>query len=238
MSRFLQGSLMIVTLTCSLGFRAVSSPAESEPVVELHRGFQVFVSERGEHCLVIGYEDHVDWVDIEKKVKALGGYLDGKLEIEELRLRSIAVPANGSGRLVDLLNKAPGIRSVEYETLSSFIDRGHCRSSWVYYCTILCSQRGKSPPSLQPSGLSAPPFSASPSAGERPRNASRNRSSSPETCRKGRGTSHPYGGAWLEAGLRPTFAAAATWPACPAFGLNDGTEVLPRCRILRGHFYI
>lgn len=76
--------------------------------------------ERGEHRLIIGYEDHVDWVDVEKKVKALGGYFDGKLEIEELRLRSIVAPANGSGRLVDLLNKTLGIRSVEYETYTKF----------------------------------------------------------------------------------------------------------------------
>ena len=64
----------------------------------MRRGFQVFVSERAEHRLVTGYEDHVDWVDVEKKMKALGGYYDGKLKIAELRLRSIAVPVSGSGR--------------------------------------------------------------------------------------------------------------------------------------------
>ena len=61
-----------------LGFGAVSTPAESEPVVDLHRGFQVLVSERGEHRLVIGYEGHVDWVDVGKKMKTLGGYYDRK----------------------------------------------------------------------------------------------------------------------------------------------------------------
>ena len=73
------------------------------------------VTEKGEHRLILSLQDNADLEEIKRCLVSAEAYFDNKVDIKELKLKSVAVPSDNSEVLFEKLKKIRGVQNVDFD---------------------------------------------------------------------------------------------------------------------------